>query len=357
MTSTRHSSYFFNSHYFCAMAKSSDLKYEDLLSAFQKGQYEPIYIFHGEEEFFIDSLAQYIETHALDEAEQAFNQVVVYGRDVQAGSVRDMAMRLPMMAPRQVIIIREAQDMKDLIHLESYIERPNPSTLLVICHKHKKLDARTKFAKAATQKGVVFESKRLYDNKIPAWIEQYVKEAGYGIAIDALALCHEYLGNQLNTIAGQLEKLYLKHPKGTQFTIAHIQESIGLTREYNVFELQKAIGLRQMERTFYILSQMAKDAKSNSAVVVISSLAGYFGKLWTMNHMPGAKDDEVARAISINPFMLKEYRPAQRHFNNDQLARIFGLLHDYDLRSKGLGQRTANDGELLRELVHHIMAA
>ncbi|MBK7342466.1 MAG: DNA polymerase III subunit delta [Saprospiraceae bacterium] len=331
--------------------------YLDILQTLKKGEYAPLYLFHGEESYFIDELARYIEHHALSEADQAFNQMVVYGRDVDATALRDMASRVPMMAPRQVIIVREAQDMKTLPDLEGYVQRPVPTTVLVLCHKNKKIDGRSKMAKALLQQGVVFESKPLYENQVPAWITEWCRHQGYPITPEAVAVLTEYLGNQLGTLINEINKIIL-NLELEKIEPGHIQDAIGISREYNVFELQKALGLRQVAQVYRILHFMAQDQKSNPAVAVISSLAGYFLKLYQINKMRGASDKELMSATGVMvPMFFQEYKQAAIRYKTPQLERIFGLMHEFDLRSKGVQNRSQDSAALLQELIHEILHA
>lgn len=339
------------------MAKATGISYKDVLKSFQKGEFPPLVLLHGEEDYFIDLLSDYVEAHALEESQRAFNQTVVYGRDITAGKLIDMALRLPMMAPRQVIIVREAQDIPDFYKLESYLGKPAPTTLLVLCHKHKKVDGRKAVINLISKSGIVFESNKLYDDKIPDWIRQWLKDEGYDIAPDALALAHEYLGNSLNTITNQFSKLFPTLSKGMVIEAEHVRSNIDISREYNVFELQKALGSRQTEKAHLIAREMGANPKSQPLVMIIGSLGSYFTKLYTLVQMPGARDDEMAKAIKINPFLLRDYKPAMRAYNTYQLEHIFGLLRDFDYMSKGLGSRKVTPAELLRELVYRILNA
>jgi len=344
--------------YFCGMAKASGPSYLDIMKSLRKGDYAPLYFLHGEEDYFIDSLADYIEANALPEEQRAFNQSVVYGRDVTAGQIRDMAGRLPMMASRQVIIVREAQDVRDLNALESYLARPVPSTVLVVCYKHRKLDGRGTFYKKLHEPPLIcFESKKLYDNKVPDWIRGWLKDEGYDITPEALGLAHEYLGNQLSTITNQLQKVIIGLEKGSTIEVDLIQRGVGISRDYNDFELSKALGLRQSERAYHIISQMSRDLNANPPVRIISTLGQYFTRLYTLHQMHGAKEDEMARAIGVAPFILKDYRLVTRNYNVAQLEHILGLLHESDLKSKGLGMRSTGGGELLQDIIHGILTA
>lgn len=338
------------------MAKSN--AYLDILKTLKKGEFAPLYLFHGEEPYFIDELSRYIEQHALPEADQAFNQMVVYGRDVDARALTDMASRLPMMAPRQVVIVREAQDMKSLAELESYVQRPSPTTVLVLCHKRKKIDGRSKMAKALLQQGVVFESKKLYENEVPGWITEWCRHEGYLIEPEAVTLLTEYLGNQLSTLINEIGKIVLNLEPGDAIQMDHIQRAIGISREYNVFELQKVLGLRQNKDIFRILHYMALDQKGNPPIMVIGSLFTYFLKIYTIHRMAGATEKDMMSAIGVPfPKFFAEYKLAARQYQTVQLERIFGLLHRFDLRIKGVDNRSTDGMELIKELVHEILQA
>ncbi len=342
--------------YFCAMAAKN--AFLDILKDLKKGQYAPLYLFHGEESYFIDELAHYIEHHALAESERAFNQMVVYGRDVDAVALRDMASRVPMMAPRQVIIVREAQEMRSLADLEAYVQRPVSTTVLVLCHKKKKIDGRSKMAKALLQQGVVFESKPLYDNQVPGWITDWCRHHKYSITPEAVTLLTEYLGNQLGTLINEINKIVINLEEGGTIEPQHIQDAIGVSREYNVFELQKALGFRQVQEVYKILHFMGQDPRSNPAVMVIGSLSSYFMKVYQVSRMRGATDKELMSAIGVGfPKFLQDYKTAASKYQSVQIERIFGLLHQFDMRSKGVENRSQGDSALLKELTYQILHA
>jgi DNA polymerase-3 subunit delta len=331
--------------------------YKEIMASIKKKAFAPIYILQGEEEFFIDQLAEAFENHALDEADKAFNMSIVYGADLDGGRLRDMASRLPMMAPRQVIIVREAQSMRGLADLVPYMDQPPPSTLLVLCHKHKKFDKRSSFWKSLKGDVVLFESDKLKDYKVSDWITDWVQQQGFEIQPEAVALTIDYVGVQLNLLTNQLSKLLLSKPKGSTITLADIQEGVGISRDFNVFELQKALGEGNTKRVVFIAQQMAKDIKNNHPVMVLGSLHGYFVKIYTMVQTTGANDKELAQAMGVNPYFLKEYKQAARHFPKPRLEQIFGILHDFDLRTKGIHTRRWKYEDLLIELVHHLLRA
>ena len=332
------------------------LEYKDLYKTLKAKEYKPIYFLHGEEPYFIDQITEIIEREVLTEAEQSFNQTILYGRDADHLTVVDVARRFPMMAERQVVIIKEAQDMKTLTQLQTYLEKPQPSTILLICHKHKKLDMRTAFAKSVNKHAVVMESKSLYDNQVPDYVKNYLQELKLGIEPAAAALIAEYLGTDLSKICNELDKLSLNLPPKTVVNYKHIQEYIGISREYNVFELQRALSTRNIAQTNKIVRYFAENPKSQPLVMVISSLFGYFSKIYLLHFLANANDTEKAKALQLrSDYFLKEYKAAAQQYNRVRTEKIIGFLKEYDLKSKGVGADGTQEGELLKELVFKIL--
>lgn len=332
------------------------LDYKDLYKTLKAKEYKSVYLLHGEEPYFIDKISAIIEREALSEAEQAFNQTILYGRDADHITVVDVARRFPMMAERQVVIIKEAQDMKTLTQLQNYIEKPQPSTLLVLCHKHKKLDMRTAFAKSVAKHAVVMESKPLYDNQVPDYVKNYLQDLKLGIEPAAAALIAEYLGTDLSKIANEMDKLSLNLPPKTVVNDKHIQEYIGISREYNVFELQRALSTRNVAQTNRIVRYFAENPKSQPLVMVISSLFGYFSKIYLLHFLGNSSDGDKAKALQLrSDYFLKEYKAAAQQYNRAKTETIINLLKEYDLKSKGVDADGTNEGELLKELVFKIL--
>lgn len=331
------------------------MEYKDLLKDLKNGHYKPLYFLHGEESYFIDQISKYIEDHALTETEKAFNLTILYGKEANYNLVVDNARRFPLMAERQVVILKEAKEMRDLTALERYVVQPSPTTVLVICHKHKKLDLRTKFATALKKNAVVFESKKLYDNQVPAWIADYLKARKYPIAEDAKALIAEYLGADLSKVANELDKLMLNLPPRTHITTDHVQQHIGISKDYNVFELQTAIGQRDFSKVQRIVAYFIANPKKHPLVQIISSLYGYFSKLYILHSAGQVSDNELAAKLGTRPYFLKDYRVAARNFNRRQTERAIHTLLQYDLKSKGVHRDSTPETELLRELMVHLL--
>lgn len=329
------------------------MTYEEILRDIRAGKLSPIYFLHGEEPFFIDEIEKAVDRYALPEAEKGFNQSVLYGKDINPLNLLDQLRRYPMMSERQVVILREAQEMKNLADLAGYAEQPMPSTVFVVCHKHKKYDMRSKLAKAVSAKGVVFESKKLYDNQVPDWISSYCKSKKLGIETPAVALLAEYLGTDLAKISNELDKLALNLPAGASVTTAHIQEYIGISKDYNVYELQRAFATRDLPKIARIQQYFMANIRKNPLIVTIASLYAYFSKVYMLHFLQGSSDADMVKALDLrSDWFLKEYKLAARHYTRSQTETILHHLKEYDLRSKGVDTDTTNTGEeeLMKEL-------
>jgi DNA polymerase-3 subunit delta len=335
------------------------LDFQPLLKELKSGTYQPIYFLHGKESYFIDAISSYIEQHALSESERAFNQTIVYGKEADHKAVVDAARRYPMMAPRQVVILKEAQEMRGIADLLTYVEKPTDSTVLVICYKHKKFNKfNTKFGKALKKQAVVMESKPLYDNQVPAWISTYLKGKKMTITPKAAELIAENLGTDLSKIANELEKLGLNLPAGAQVDDAAVEKHIGISKDYNIFELQKAIGLRDPAKAMRIVSYFAANPKKGALVPIISSLYNYFSKIYLFHAAKNLPEPELLSTLQLrSKFFLKEYRATARNYPKPKTEQVIGLLKTYDLKSKGVGYRGTGkpESELTKELVWRIM--
>lgn len=332
---------------------------EEILRDIRSGKFAPVYFLHGEEPFFIDKIAEAVEDSALPEAERGFNQTVLYGKEVDHLTLLDYLRRYPMMSERQVVILREAQEMKGLAELASYMEKPMPTTVFVVCHKHKKFDMRTKMGKSlGNGKNVVFESKKLYDNQVADWVTGYCRSRKLGIENPAAALLAEYLGTDLARIANELDKLVLNLKPGATITPANVQDFVGISKEYNVFELQKAFALRDAAKVARIRDYFAANIRKNPLIVTISSLFAYFSKVYMLHSLRGSPDAEVLKALDLrSDWFLKEYKLAATNYSPSQTIAIISLLKTYDLRSKGVDTDTTNTGEeeLMKEMFWKIM--
>ena len=336
--------------------------------------YKPVYFLHGEEAYFIDEISNYIEQNVLDETEKGFNQTILYGRDTDLASIVGLAKGFPMMGERQVVVVKEAQTLKEFAKKESeegessskakkagseksplasYLDNPQPATILVFCYKYKKLDARSSLAKAIAKQAVLFESKKLYDNKVPDWIISYLKDKKYGITPHAAALLSEYLGNDLSKIANELGKLFISIPVGSEITIDHIQDNIGLSKDFNVFELQDALAKKDVMKANRIVQFFAANPKDNPIILTNASLFSYFQKVLLYHFVPDKS--KAAASLGVNPFFIQGYQTAARNYNTAKLKFVFSYLRDCDLRSKGVDSGSVEHGDLLKEMVFKIL--
>ena len=310
----------------------------------------------GEESYYIDQISAYIDKNLLSEEEKGFNQVVLYGRDVTIEDIVSQAKRYPMMAERQVVIVKEAQALsRDIDKLESYAANPQTSTVLVICYKYKKLDKRKKVYKLIAKSGVVFESKRLYENQVGDWIRRVMSGKGYVVEPKAAHMLVEFLGTDLSKIYNELEKLMLILPDGSTVTPLVIEENIGISKDFNNFELRKAVGEKDILKAHRIINYFAQNPKDNPMVVTIALLFGFFQQLLIYHGLPSTDKASVAKALGVNPYFVSEYVTASRNYPMKKVSYIINLLRDADVKSKGVGAYNLSQGDLLKELLVGIM--
>lgn len=307
---------------------------------------------HGDESYYIDKLSSFIEQNVLDEGEKAFNQAVLYGKDTEFKTVVDEARQFPMMASYRVVVIKEAQDMRTLKNLAIYAENPSPQSIVVINHKHKKFDSRTKLAKAIKSNGVIFESKKLYDNQVSGWISNYISQQGLTISPDAAMITAEFLGADLTKIANEMDKVVVNLKEEKNITAELIKEMVGISKDYNVFELQKAIGTMNTEKVFRIVEYFSANPKSNPLVMVLSNLYGYFSKVYIAAYHGKKNDNELKTLLGLpTPYFVKDYRVAAQNFKGQRLINIFEALKQADLKSKGVGARNMDAKAILRDFM------
>jgi DNA polymerase III subunit delta len=321
------------------------------------GNIKPIYFLMGEEPYYIDKLSDYIEENVLSEEEKGFNQSVLYGRDVSMEDIIGSAKRYPMMAERQVVIVKEAQDLtKTIDKLESYADNPMPSTVLVFCYKYKTLDKRKKVTKLLEKNGLVYESKKLYENQVGQWITRVLQGKGYAIEPKANAMLVEFLGTDLSKISNELDKLQIILPKGTTINAKHIEENIGFSKDYNVFELRKAIGDRNQLKAYQIAHYFAENPKENPMVVTTSLVFSFFLSLLQYHGLKDRNPKNVASVLKVNPYFLKDYDIALKNYPMKKVSTIVGALRDIDVKSKGVGANSLSNADLLKEMLVHIFS-
>ena len=327
----------------------------DILRDLQKKIYHPLYLLEGEETYFIDMVSDYIEHHVLPEAERSFNQTILYGKETTAMDIRTRAMNYPMFSNYQVIMVKEAQELKKWEDLVSYFEKPVKTTILVLCHKHENFDKRTKAAKVIQSNGVVMTSKRMYENQLPAFIHQIVEERKLTIQPLAVDLIVEYVGNDLSRIVHELEKLMLNLGGKKEISADDIELNIGISKEYNSFELNKALAFRDVLKAYRIVKYFSSNPRSNPLVLTLGSLQSYFSKIFLLKKSGAKTDGEMAGAIGVSPYVVAEYKTASKNYSDQKVENVFSLLHEYDLRSKGINDMGTKEGELLKELVFKIL--
>jgi DNA polymerase-3 subunit delta len=333
--------------------------YKRIMADLRSGKFKPVYMLHGDEGFFIDRIATEVERTALEEHERDFNQTILYGRDSDPDQVKDTCVRFPMMAERQVVIVRELQNWRidALEKLEGYFQKPTPSTILVLCYKYKKVDGRKSILKSILKGGgQVFLSDKVREDKLPDLLVSFAKVQKRKLGSAEASLLANHLGSDLAKAMKEVEKLCLVTDEGGAITSDVIQRFVGISKEYNVFELQNAIGTRDAAKAQRIANHFAADPKDNPLVLTLGFLNTYFGKLALVHACTGKSQSELASALRVNPYFVKDYVAQARNYPQPKLAVVQRYLRQFDLRSKGLGGDGSDQGELLRELVAKVMA-
>ncbi len=329
---------------------------KNIVNDIKNGNIKPIYFLMGEEPYYIDKITEYIDKNVLQEEEKGFNQMVLYGRDVSIDDIVSNAKRYPMMAEHQVVIVKEAQELSRTIEkLVAYAENPQPTTVLVMCYKYKKIDKRKKLYKAVAKSGVIFESKRLYENQVGNWINQVLKSSKYSIEPKASQMLVEFLGTDLGKINNELDKLKLILPAGTQISADAIEKNIGISKDFNNFELRKAIGTKDIVKAHRIINYFAQNPKDNPLVVTISLLYAYFSQVLQYHGLADKSKNNVAKALKINPFFVGDYTIAAKNYPMKKVSQIIALLREADVKSKGVGATNLPAGDLLKELLVKVM--
>ena len=329
--------------------------FDEILNDLGNRIYAPVYFLFGEEPYFIDAITGYIEANVLSDAEKEFNQSVLYGRDLDIPTLFSYARRYPMMANYQVIILKEAQDLQKIEELQPYTDDPVRSTILVIAYKYGKLDKRKTFYKSLEKNGVVFESKKFYDNQVPSWISEYVARNGYSISTKATHLMAEFLGTDLSKIANEIDKLFINIPVKSEITEALVEKFIGISKDYNAFELQKALGRKDVYKANQIIHYFAANPREEPIVKIIPLLYSFFSKILVYHYLSDKSKNSVASALAVQPFFVTDYQHAATHYTPAKLIQIISILREYDLKAKGVDNISATDGELLKEMVFKIL--
>lgn len=335
------------------------LSYDSILKDLKARKFAPVYFFCGEEEYFIDKLTDYIEANLLNDMEKAFNQTVVYGKDINARQIAETCGRLPMMAEKQLVIIKEAQALSLKEEEEkqylAYLKNPVKSTVLVFAWKHGLPDGRKAFGKEIKKAGVYFESKPLYENQVAPWIKAWLSERKYKIEESAAELLVEYTGNDLSKVANELEKLALNKTPGSVINEDDIERLVGISKEFNVFELNNAVGSMNRTKAYRIVNYFVANPKNGPLVLVLGTLHSYFTKVYQFHFNRNLPDKDIAPILKVSPFFVKDYRTAAQHFPTKRIEHVFNTLEEFDLRSKGVNNGGTEEGELMREMIYKIM--
>ncbi|TXB66612.1 DNA polymerase III subunit delta [Vicingus serpentipes] len=332
------------------------MDHKQILTDLKNKVYHPVYFLSGEEPYYIDIVADYIEDNILDAGEKEFNQTIVYGKETDMITIISEAKRYPMMSNHNVVIVKEAQHLeKEIDKLEAYLEQPTPSTILVFCYKYKTLDGRKSVTKKIKKQAVLLESKKLYDNQVPDWINGYLKSKKYTISPHASALIAEFLGTDLSKVANELNKLIINVPPGTEITPELVEKNIGISKDYNSFELNKAIGTKDVLKANKIVYHFAKNQKDNPLPMTIGILYSFFTNILNYHYAKDKSRNNIASLLRINPFFVQEYQVAAKNYNIKKAVKVIEYLRDYDLKSKGVNNTSATPGDLLKELVFKII--
>jgi DNA polymerase-3 subunit delta len=325
------------------------------------GKFEPVYLLQGEETYYIDLISNYIEQHALNESEKGFNQVVVYGKDVSVATILTHAKRFPMMSDKQVVIVKEAQDIQDLQKeggaklLLSYLANPLPSTILVLCHKHKSLDKRKELGKKADQLAVSLTFKKPYENQLGEFIADYVAERGYQIEDAAIRVLAEYVGNDLSRLANEIGKVLIDSKKEIPIKAEVVMSRVGISKEYNIFELQKAFVVKDLYLAARIAHYFEQNTRKNPVIPIVAVLYSFFSKLLIATSLPDSSEKGLVAALKINPYAARDYSAASRRYTAAKIIENISLLKEADLKLKGVNSGNSEEGEILKELIFRLM--
>ncbi|MCK9616738.1 MAG: DNA polymerase III subunit delta [Lentimicrobiaceae bacterium] len=351
------------------------MTFDQIISDLNKRIYYPVYFLAGEESYFIDFICDKIETTVLNNIEREFNQTILYGRDTDIATIVSQAKRFPMMANYSLVIVKEAQEIRNLFPsskedgsgetqdkkektkslLESYVENPLQSSILVFCYKYKKADKRKSLIKLIEKKGVLFDSVKLYDSHIPNWITNYLKERNYSITPEAVRLLAESIGNDLHRIVNELTKLIINLPSGSAITPELIEQNTGISKDFNVLELQKALGQKNIGKANQIINYFGDNSKEHSIFQTIAVLFNFFQKLIIYHQLANKSEKNATAELGVSPFFINDYIAASRNFSHEKIIKIFSLLREYDLKAKGVDNVSLSEGDLLKELIFKIL--
>ena len=339
------------------MAKKASTTFESIMRDLRDGKFAPVYMLTGDEPYFIDAIADYLEQHVVAPEARDFDQIVLYGRDIKADEHLMAAQQCPMAGMRRLVLVKEAQNIRSYDNLIFYLQHPNPAVVLAFCYKHKKFDKRTKAAQAIEKTGVFFDSKQIYDNQIAAWVSQYAHSRNVDIEPQAADLIAEFVGNNLTQVANAIDKLIIAKPSEANLITADmVSRNTGISKEYNNFELSNAIANRNILRANRIVQYFGNNPKANPLNRTLNVLFNFFVNLMLFHQLKGQKDDLIAAALNINVFFLKDFRIADANYTQDHVIRVIGWLREADMQMKGFDNvGFASDNDVLKELVYKIL--
>ena len=332
------------------------MKYNEIIKSIDDKKYYNVYFLSGTESYYIDKISDYISKNILNEEEKAFNQAVLYGKETNAKEIISEAKQYPFGSLNRVVIVKEAQHIRNIENLDEYLDNPLSSNILVICYK-KKIDARKKFFKNLKKKNYLFESNQLYENQIANWINEYCNEKGINITNESCAILAEHLGNNLSKITNELDKLLINISNDEKITPTIIEKNIGISKDYNVFELQNCLGKKNILQSNKIANFLSANSKNNPFVLTISSIFSFFKKVLIYKQISNLDRSRIASTLKINPYFINQYQTASQNYNYNQLKKIFKFIEEYELRSKGIGNYNTTTDSLLKELIFKILHA
>ncbi|MEM7108907.1 MAG: DNA polymerase III subunit delta [Bacteroidota bacterium] len=334
---------------------------ESIVTDLKSGKVAPVYFLQGEETYYIDQISNYIENNVLNESEKGFNQTILYGRDAPMNVVLTHAKRFPMMAERQVVIVKEAQNISDLNRevgqkiLCDYLQNPVTSTVLVFCHKNKTLDKRKALGKLIDKKAVVLTTRKLYDNQVPAWVEGYIRAKGFSASPKAVQMLSDSIGTNLERLANEIDKIFINYKEPVQIDEQIVQKYVGISKDYNIFELQKALTVKDVFKANQIVNYFEANPKKNPLLPIIAVLFSFYSKLLMAHQAKDKSERNLASQLRVSPFFVKDYLTALRYYPLSKVVDNIHCIQQADLHSKGIGNLSSSDGSVLKELIFRLM--
>lgn len=331
------------------------MKHASIIKEIQSKKFEKIYFLHGEEPYYIDLITDAILENALEEHERDFNLSITYGKEAEPLSLISEAKGFPMMAERRVVVLKEGQDFRAIEGLLPYFQAPNDQTIFVVNYKYKNFDSRKKLIKEAAKHGIVFKSDKVPEYKLHDWVSSFVKSKGFGITPKAGMLLAEFLGNDLSKISNEIEKLEILVEKGTTINEIHIEENIGISKDYNVFELINAIAMRDVSKANTIVDYFDHNPKAASIIQIITNTFNHFSRLMKIHFIENKSKEAVASSLRVHPFVASQLINSSKIFNPKKIAANIAILHEYDLKSKGVNNSSFTEGQLMKELIYRLL--